>query len=80
MVEESQERHVLSLKVKDLKGGMNCLNYKLTLASEELKKRENNLFSSNFYFQDRLKAHVHPNSIARLCFCFEMRLLSNAVF
>ena len=32
------------------------------------------------YFQDRLKAHVHPNSIARLCFCFEMNLLSNAVF
>ena len=32
------------------------------------------------YFRDRLKAHVHPNSIARLCFCFEMHLPSNAVF
>ena len=27
-----------------------------------------------------LKAHVHPNGFARLCFCFEMILLSNAVF
>ena len=26
------------------------------------------------------KAHVHPNGFARLCFCFEMILLSNAVF
>ena len=32
------------------------------------------------YFQDRLKAHVHPNSIACLCYCFEMHLLSNALF
>ena len=27
-----------------------------------------------------LKAHVHPNGFARLCFCFETILLSNAVF
>ena len=27
-----------------------------------------------------LKAHVHPNGLARLCFCFETILLSNAVF
>ena len=27
-----------------------------------------------------LKAHVHPNGIARFCFCFETILLSNAVF
>lgn len=26
------------------------------------------------------KAHVHPNVFARLCFCFEKILLSNAVF
>ena len=26
-----------------------------------------------------LKAHVHPNGFARLCFCFEPLLLSNAV-
>ena len=31
-------------------------------------------------FQDRLRAHVHPNGFARLCFCLEMHLLSNAVF
>ena len=29
---------------------------------------------------ERLKAHVHPNGFARLCFCFETILLSNAVF
>ena len=28
----------------------------------------------------QLKAHVHPNGFARLCFCFETILLSNAVF
>ena len=33
---------------------------------------------THVYFQDRLKAHVHPNSIVHL-FCFEMHLLSNAV-
>ena len=27
-----------------------------------------------------LKAHVHPNGFARLCFCFETIVLSNAVF
>ena len=27
-----------------------------------------------------LKAHVHPDGFARLCFCFETTLLSNAVF
>ena len=27
-----------------------------------------------------LKAHVHPNGFARLCFCFETIILSNAVF
>ena len=27
-----------------------------------------------------LKVHVHPNGFARLCFCFETILLSNAVF
>ena len=26
-----------------------------------------------------LKAHVHPNGFAHLCFCFETLLLSNAV-
>ena len=31
-------------------------------------------------FQDRLRAHVYPNGFARLCFCLEMHLLSNAVF
>ena len=27
-----------------------------------------------------LEAHVHPNGFARLCFCFQTILLSNAVF
>ena len=79
MVEESQERHVLSSKVKDLEGGMNCLNYTWTLDSEETKEREQPILK-HVYFQDRLKAHVHANSIARLCFCFEMHLLPTAVF
>ena len=31
-------------------------------------------------YKFHLKAHVHPNGFARLCFCFETILLSNAVF
>ena len=34
----------------------------------------------NVHRSSLLKAHVHPNGFARLCFCFEMILLSNAVF
>ena len=79
MVEESLERHVLSSKVKDLEGEMNCLNYTWTLDSEETNEREHPILK-HVYFQDRLKAHVHPNSIACLCYCFEMHLLSNALF
>ena len=30
--------------------------------------------------ESNLKAHVHPNGFARLCFCFETIFLSNAVF
>jgi len=51
VVEQSEQRHVLTSKVKDLEGGMNCLNYKCTLDSEEKNERENNLFSSMFIFK-----------------------------
>lgn len=33
-----------------------------------------------FFSYLSLKGHVHPNGFARLCFCFEMIRLSNAVF
>ena len=47
------------------------------IQKKKMREREQPTLT-HVYFQDRLKAHVHPNSIVRL-FCFEMHLLSNAV-
>ena len=38
------------------------------------------IISHKRQYTTHLKAHVHPNGFAQLCFCFETILLSNAVF
>ena len=43
------------------------------------KSGGSSVFASDQGITD-LKAHVHPNGFARLCFCFETILLLNAVF
>ena len=46
----------------------------------ELKKVFFQLHSDTSLKNLKFKAHVHPNGFARLCFCFETILFSNAVF
>ena len=54
--------------------------FHMRITDDEIKISQLKAILKKYVLRAVLKAHVHPNGFARLCFCFETILLSNAVF